>query len=89
MTTRRNREYASGELEVILSLAPTKLNIEFLSELTGRSAEAISIVYRIAFGHGPFARSADIQQEKILRAKKRVGIVIERQTPRRRTNIKV
>jgi hypothetical protein len=89
MTTRRNREYASGELEVILSLAPTKQNIDFLSQLTGRTAKAISIVYRIAYDHGPFARSADTQQEKILRAKRRVGIVIGRQTSRRSTNTKV
>jgi hypothetical protein len=89
MTTLRLREYASGELEVILSLAPTKSNIEFLSELTGRTAKAISIVYRIAYEHGPFARSADIQQEKILQAKKRVGIVIGRQTSRRRTTAKI
>jgi hypothetical protein len=86
MTTRRNREYASGELEVILSLAPTKSNIEFLGELTGRTAKAISIVYRIAYEHGPFARSADIQQEKILHAKRRVGIAIGRQTSRRKSN---
>jgi hypothetical protein len=78
VTTRRYREYSAGELEVILSLAPTKPNIKFLSELTGRTTSAIEIVYRIAYEHGPFARSADVQQEKIAQAKKRVGIVIGR-----------
>jgi hypothetical protein len=88
MTTRRKREYASGELEVILSIAPTKSNIEFLSELTGRTAKAISIVYWIAYEHGPFARSADIQQEKILRAKSRFGLAIGWKTSRRRARTK-
>ena len=80
MPDRRRSTYEAGELEVILSLAPTEKNIKFLSELLGRSASAIKIVYKIAFEHGPFGRTADIQRDKILAAKKRVGIVVGRQS---------
>jgi len=82
MNSRKGHEYKNGELEVILSLAPTKRNIEFAAELLDRSTEAIEIVYKIAFEHGPFGKDAGIQEKKILDAKKRVGIVIGRQTPR-------
>ena len=59
-------------------MAPTKQNIEFLSELLDRSTGAIEIVYKIAFEHGPFGQDADVQQQKVLDAKKRVGIAIGR-----------
>ena len=75
---RKNTPYRAGELEVILSLAPTTANIAHLSELLDRSPAAIEIVYKIAFEHGPFAKSADVQQEKVRAAKKRVGIAIGR-----------
>jgi len=78
MGIRRNKPYKDGELEVILSLAPTEANINWLSLLLDRSEEAIKIVYRIAFEHGPFGRNADIQIRKIFAAKKRVGIAIGR-----------
>jgi len=78
MPERKGKQYKPGELEVILSLAPTAANIKWLSKLLGRSEAAINIVYKIAFEHGPFAKSADIQQKKILAAKKRVGITLGR-----------
>jgi len=78
MTGRKGHPYKEAELEVILSSAPTHQNIRFLAELLGRSEEAIEIVYKIAFEHGPFGKDADIQQQKILKAKKRVGIAIGR-----------
>ena len=78
MDDRKRQQYKSGELETILSMAPTKQNIAFLSELLGRSGEAIQIVYKIAFEHGPFGKDADVQVQKILAAKKRVGIAIGR-----------
>lgn len=78
MPPNMNKEYREGELEVILSLAPTGANIEWLSKLLGRSKGAIEIVYKIAFEHGRFARAASAQQKKILDAKKRVGIAIGR-----------
>lgn len=86
MATRKNRPYIAGELEVILSLAPTSNNIAFLGELLGRSQEAIELVYKIAFEHGPFGKDAGIQEEKILAAKKRVGISIGRKGPRAKRN---
>ncbi len=78
MPDRKNKPYKDGELEVILSAAPTEANIKWLSKLLDRSPAAIQIVYKIAYEHGPFAKSADIQQKKILAAKKRVGISIGR-----------
>lgn len=78
MEDRKGQQYKDGELETILSMAPTKQNIQFLSELLGRSAEAIEIVYKLAFEHGSFGRDADAQKTKILEAKKRVGISIGR-----------
>jgi hypothetical protein len=84
MATRTNRPYLPGELEVILSLAPTKQNIVWLATLLNRSEAAIAIVYKQAFEHGPFGASANIQVQKIVAAKKRVGIAIGRKTMARR-----
>jgi len=82
MAGRTNKPYKDGELEVILSLVPTVDNIKRLSSLLGRSEEAIEIVYRIAFEHGPFGRQATVQERKIMADKKRVGIKIGRKKPR-------
>jgi hypothetical protein len=78
MSARTNNPYKDGELEVILSLPPTSNNIFWLSKLLERSEDAIKIVYKIAFEHGPFAKGATIQQRKIAVAKKRVSIGIGR-----------
>jgi hypothetical protein len=72
-----------GELEVILSLAPTRQNIGHLSELLGRSRESVEIVYKLAFEHGPFGKDAGVQMRKIQEAKRRVGIEIGRKTATR------
>jgi hypothetical protein len=82
MPSRTGKPYKDGELEVILSLSPTKENIKWLSILLERSEEAIEIVYKIAFEHGPFGKNADIQEKKIIEAKERVGIRIGRMKPR-------
>ena len=82
MPNRTGKQYKKGELEVILSLAPTKQNIRWLSFLLERSEEAIEIVYKIAFEHGPFGENADIQERKIVEAKERIGINIGRKLPR-------
>jgi hypothetical protein len=82
MVSRKNRQYAPGELEVILSLAPTQNNIAHLSELLGRSVDAIELVYKLAFEHGPFGKSARAQMTKVLAAKRRVGIAIGRKEMR-------
>lgn len=80
MAGRTNKPYKDGELDVILSLAPTADNIHRLSRLLERSEEAIQIVYKIAFEQGPFAQAATVQMRKILEAKNRVGIAIGRKT---------
>ena len=85
MAARKNQPYRDGELETILSLAPTDSNIRWLSRLLERSEEAIEIVYKIAFGHGPFGKGADIQEQKITEAKKRVGIRLGRKQVRATT----
>jgi hypothetical protein len=82
MANRTGKPYKDGELEVILSLAPTKDNIRWLSILLERSEDAIEIVYKIAFEHGPFGENADIQERKVIDAKERVGISIGRRKPR-------
>ena len=84
MFTRKNKPYDPGELEVILSLVPTKANITQLSKLLKRSEGAIKIVYKMTYEMGPFGKNADIQEEKILAAKKAVGIDIGRSKSRRK-----
>ena len=78
MIERKNKPYKTGELEVILSLAPTRANVFWLATLLERSENAIQIVYKHAFEHGPFGSDARIQGQKILAAKRRVGIAIGR-----------
>ena len=80
MTERKWKPYREGELEQILSLAPTKTNIKYLAKLLERSEGAIEIVYRIAYEDGPFGNNADIQLEKVMKAKQRVGIKIGRKS---------
>lgn len=82
MADRTGKPYEEGELEVILSMAPTYDNVHWLAKLLGRSEEAIQIVYKIAFEHGPFGHCADVQERKIVEAKKRVGICIGRSRSR-------
>jgi hypothetical protein len=84
MYARKNKPYKAGELEVVLSLAPTSQNIHWLATLLGRSESAIEIIYKHAFEHGPFGASADIQSRKIIEAKKRIGIRIGRVKARRK-----
>lgn len=81
MSKGQNELYKEGEIEVILSVAPTEANIEWLIELFGRSRMGIKKVYEIAFGIKPFGQKQDIQARKIFEAKKRVGIALGRQTP--------
>ena len=82
MPIRTNQPHKEGELEVILSLSPTLDNIRWLSVLLERSKAAIEIVYKIAYEHGPFGKTATIQEQKIIDAKERVGIKIGRKRPR-------
>ena len=79
---RTNSPYKEGELEVILSVAPTENNIKWLSTLLERTEAAIEVVYKIAYEHGPFGKTAGIQERKIIQAKSRVGINIGRKNPR-------
>lgn len=83
MSERKGKSYKAGELEIILSLAPTKSNIRWLSELLERTPASIKIVYRIAFDHSDFGRLAKSQEQKILDAKARVGIDIGRKKVRK------
>ena len=84
MPDRKNKPYKEGELEVILSLAPTEPNIKWLSLLLDRTPKAIEIVYKIAYEHGSFGKEAKAQEKKILAAKERVGIGIGRKTLKRK-----
>ena len=68
---------------MILGLAPTRDHIRLLALVLERSEAAIRVVYKLAFEHGPFGRTAGIQEEKILAAKAQVGIEIGRRRPRR------
>lgn len=82
MNSRKGQEYKDGELEVILSLPPTKQNIYWLSKLLERSEESIQVVYKIAYEHGSFGKDAGIQEKKIIEAKKRIGLEIGRKKAR-------
>jgi hypothetical protein len=82
MNLRRGNKYEEGELEVILSMVPTEANIKWLSKLLKRSQQAIEVVYKIAYECGPFGENADIQEQKIIQAKERVGIILGRKKPR-------
>jgi hypothetical protein len=86
MSDRKGIEYKDGELEVILALSPTDLNIKNLSNLLDRTPDAIKLVYRIAFEHGPFAKEATSQENKILAAKKKLGISIGRKKARKKVS---
>jgi hypothetical protein len=89
MANRTNAPYRDGELETILSLAPTSTHIVWLSRLLERSEAAIEIVYKIAFEHGPFAKGAStIQQRKIIAAKNRIGLRLGRKRIQRRSSSK-
>ena len=82
MHNRSGEPYKEGELEVILSLAPTIANIKWLSVLLERSTDSIELVYKIAFEHGLFGKEASVQERKIIEAKQRVGIKLGRKKPR-------
>ena len=86
MSYRKGKEYKDGELEVILALSTTELNIKNLSKLLDRTPDAIKLVYRIAFEHGPFAKDATSQEKKILAAKKKLGISIGRKRVRKKVS---
>ena len=83
MAGRTNHPYAPGELEVVLSLAPTEGNIHWLSLLLERSEKSIQIIYKLAFEHGPFGKDGGVQERKIIEAKRRVGISVGRKNPRK------
>lgn len=82
MSNRKGQQYKEGELEVILSLPPTKQNIKWLSILLERSEKSIQVVYKIAYEYGPFGKDAGIQEKKIIEAKERIGLEIGRKKPR-------
>ena len=78
--SRRGKPYCAGELETVLQMPATRSNIEHLAELLGRSAGAIEIIFRFAYGFGDFGITAVAQRKKILAAKLRVGLAVGRQT---------
>lgn len=83
MPRTQNHEYSTAELELILSLAPTRENIKRLSTVLNRSEPAMQIVYRAAFGHGNFPEGKAFNR-KVLAAKKALGIAVGLQTQRKK-----
>jgi hypothetical protein len=77
-----SREYREGELELILSLAPTAENLQRLAKVLGRSESALQLVYRAAYGHGAFPQGKAFNA-KVLTAKHNLGIELGRKTPRK------
>ncbi|HEU6448926.1 MAG TPA: hypothetical protein VFV23_10865 [Verrucomicrobiae bacterium] len=73
------RTYKQSELALILSVAPTKQNIQNLTDALGRSESAIKLVYRRAYGHGSFPNGKSFGK-KVLAAKQQVGIDLGRKT---------
>ncbi len=81
MPKGKSPEYRAGELELILSLAPTSENIKRLGLVLGRSEEALRLVYRRAFSHTDFPEGAALGR-KVVAAKRHLGISLGRMTPR-------
>jgi hypothetical protein len=73
--------YREGELEMILSLAPTATNLKLLAKVLGRSEAALQLVYRAAYGNGAFPEGAAFNR-KVVAAKKSLGITFGRRTIR-------
>ena len=72
---RKGAQYHEGELDVILSLAPTDANVTNLARLLDRSEEAVRLVYRIAYGRLVPGKDKDkTQWRKIRSAMARIGI---------------
>ena len=77
MSSRKGEPYRAGELEIILSLVPSKANIRLLAILLERSEDAIEIVYKIAYtGFQPSGSDKGIQVRKVKAAKTQLGIAI-------------
>ncbi len=79
-----SHQYREGELELILSLAPTAENIQRLAKVLDRSESALQLVYRAAFGRGAFPEGKAFNQ-KVLAAKKALGIAVGLKTPRKQS----
>lgn len=75
--------YKQREIDLILSLTPTYANVRNLSVSLGRSPEAITTVYSMAYSGkwlkgmlGQMEESQDNVVTKIAHAKKKLGIFI-------------
>jgi len=75
--------YKQREIDLILSLTPTHLNVRNLSVSLGRSEEAIGTVFSLAYSGkwlkgmlGQMGESQNNVVTKIARAKKRLGIFV-------------
>ena len=73
---RRGRPFAPGELDVILSLTPTRTNIQRLSLLLERSEGAIETVYIVAFDSSRLRKVSVAMQKRVRAAKDRLGLCI-------------
>ena len=87
MPRRKSIQYRDGELELILSLAPTADNLLRLSKVLGRSESAIQLVYRAAYSHGRFPEGKTFNR-KVLEAKTSLGIELGRKNERKAPNKK-
>ena len=83
MPRTASRSYLDEELELILSLAPTRENLERLAKVLGRSESAVQLIYRAAYGHSAFPEGEAFNR-KVLAAKKALGIEMGRKTRRKR-----
>src|SRR6478735_9003721 len=86
MPRKPSYEYREGELELILSLAPTSENLQRLAKVLGRSESALQLVYRAAFGHGVFPEGKAFNR-KVLAAKKTLGIDVGRKNLRKQSAV--
>ncbi len=75
--------YKQEEVNLILSLPPTHINVKNLAKSLGRSADAIYTIYNLAYSGkwlkdtlDKMGASQDNVATKIARAKKRQGIFI-------------
>jgi hypothetical protein len=73
---RRGRPFAPGELDVILSLTPTRTNIERLSHLLERSEGAIETVYIVAYDPSRLQKVSVAMKNRVRAAKDRLGLCV-------------
>ena len=75
-----DKPYEEEEIELMLSLAPTRINVKNLAASFKRSRSAIRLLYRMAYSGNWLknnkSKGEDNVHTKIARVKRQLGIVV-------------